>query len=171
MTIRRQASLLHGPCLEGLKSPVPLQHQSLDAYLFLRFMRICIALCFVGCLITWPILFPVNATGGAGQKQLDILSYSNVDKTTQKYRYFAHCFVSWAFFGFVMYMIMRECIFYINLRQAFLISPLYSKRLSTRTVLFTSVPSAYQDEAKLRQVFGETIKSIWIAGSRKPKSS
>jgi hypothetical protein len=51
---------------------------------------------FIGCLITWPVLFPVNATGGAGQKDLDILSFSNV---AQPSRFFAHAFIAWIFFG------------------------------------------------------------------------
>lgn len=45
---------------------------------------------------TRPILFPVNATGGGGQKELDILSFSNVKNPT---RYFAHVFVAWIFLG------------------------------------------------------------------------
>lgn len=59
---------------------------------------------------------------------------------------------------------MRELIFYINLRQAFLLSPLYANRISSRTVLFTSVPTPYLDEAKLRKVFGDTVRNIWISG-------
>jgi hypothetical protein len=141
-----------------------LQHQSIDAYLFLRFLRMTVILCFVGVCITWPILFPVNATGGGGQKQLNILSYSNINRETQSKRYYAHAFVGWAYFGFIMYLIMRELIFYVNLRQAFLLSPLYANRISSRTVLFTSVPTPYLDEAKLRKVFGDTVRNIWISG-------
>ncbi|KAJ9136442.1 DUF221 domain-containing protein [Pleurostoma richardsiae] len=142
-----------------------LQHQSLDAFLYLRFLRMTVVICFVGCCITWPILFPINATGGGGQKQLDILSYSNIDIKTQKNRFYAHALVSWVFYGFVMYLIFRECIYYINLRQAFLISPMYSNRISSRTVLFTSVPEPYLDERMLRKVFGNSIRNIWITGA------
>ncbi|KAH8911362.1 DUF221-domain-containing protein [Coniochaeta sp. PMI_546] len=141
-----------------------LQHQSLDSYLYLRFLKMALVICFTGCCITWPILFPVNATGGGGQAQLDILAYSNIDQQTQKSRYYAHVFVGWLYFGFLMYLIMRECIYYINLRQAFLLSPLYANRISSRTVLFTSVPTPYLDEAKLRKVFGDTVRNIWISG-------
>ncbi|KAL2126444.1 hypothetical protein VTI74DRAFT_891 [Chaetomium olivicolor] len=144
-----------------------LQHQSLDAYLYLRYLRMALVLCFVGCCITWPVLFPVNATGDGGQTQLDILTYANINKDTQNSRYYAHVFVCWAYFGFVMYMIMRECIFYINLRQAFLLSPFYADRISSRTVLFTSVTSPYLNEAKLRQVFGNSVKRIWITSDTK----
>ncbi|KAK3076933.1 hypothetical protein LTS18_011611, partial [Coniosporium uncinatum] len=81
----------------------------------------------VGCAITWPVLFPVNATGGAGMQQLDILTMSNISSQGMNtFRYFAHAGCAWLFFGFVMFMITRESIFYINLRQAFLMSPLYA---------------------------------------------
>jgi len=144
-----------------------LQHQSLDAYLYLRFMRMALVICFVGCCITWPILFPVNATGGGNAQQLDILSYANINHETQSKRYYAHALTCWAFFGFVMYLIMRECVFYINLRQAFLLSPFYSDRISSRTVLFSSVPANYLEEAKLRKVFGQSVKNVWITSDTK----
>ncbi|KAI1132497.1 hypothetical protein F5Y10DRAFT_231267 [Nemania abortiva] len=145
----------------------PLQHQSLDAYLFLRFLKILIVICFVGCCITWPVLFPVNITGSAKKTQLDLLTYANIDNATQYNRYYAHVFISWIFYGFVMYMIIRESIFYVNLRQAFLLSPMYSNRISSRTVLFISVPDDYLDQARLRKVFGDSVKNIWIVGETK----
>lgn len=64
--------------------------------------------------------------------------------------------------GFILYMVNRECVYFISLRQAYLMSPLYSTRLSSRTVLFTSVPQQILDERKLRRVFGDTVKNIWI---------
>ncbi len=144
-----------------------LQHQSLDAYLYLRYMRMTVIITFVGCCITWPILFPVNITGGGGQTQLDLLSYSNIDNSTPsgRNRYYAHLFTAWIYYGFIMYLIFRECIFYISLRQAFLLSPFYSQRISSRTVLFTSVPATYLDERKLRKIFGPSVKNVWITGN------
>jgi hypothetical protein len=138
-----------------------LTHQSLDAYLFLRYLRICFVICFVSLLITWPILFPVNATGGKGLSQLEILSYSNVDINTKKNYLYAHTFVGWAVYGFLMYMITRECIFYINLRQAHHINPHYAKRISARTVLFTSVPDEYNNEERIRSMFN-AVKTVWV---------
>jgi len=66
-----------------------------------------------------------------------------------------------------MFMITRESIFYINLRQAFLMSPLYASRLSSRTVLFTSVPSDYMNVSKLRMVLGPSVRNIWLATDTK----
>jgi hypothetical protein len=75
-----------------------LNHQSLDGYLFLRFLKMVGIICFVGCCLTWPILFPINATGGAGQMELDMLSFANISENN-KNRYYAHAFVSWIYFG------------------------------------------------------------------------
>lgn len=154
-----------------------LNHQSLDAYLLLRYLKIATTITFVGCLITWPVLFPVNITSHGQQQQLNLLSMSNI---SEKNRYYAHTGVAWIFFGerardmawnvgltsspgFLFYMIARESIFYINLRQAYLLSPLYANRMSSRTVLFTSVPEDFLNEAKLRKTFGKQVKNLWIA--------
>ena len=139
-----------------------LNHHTLDGFLLLRYLKISIAICFVGCLMTFPVLFPVNATGGGGLKQLDLISFGNVTKPN-KNRFYAHTFVAWIFFSFVFYVVMRESIYYINLRQAYLLSPLYANRMSSRTVLFTSVPKDYLDEGKLRRMFGKQVKNLWIA--------
>lgn len=69
--------------------------------------------------------------------------------------------------GFIFWMITRESIFYVNLRQAYLFSPLYARRVSSRTVLFTSVPNDYLDEAKLRRMFGRQMKNLWVATDTK----
>ena len=144
-----------------------IRHQTLDAYLFIRYMKICTIICFVSACITWPILFPVNATGMGGKEQLEILSYSNVSVDKSPNRFYAHALVAWVVYGFLMFMITRECIFYINLRQAYLMAPQYSKRISARTVLFTAVPKDFLDEAKIRRMFNNAVKNVWIAGNTK----
>ncbi|KAL9004971.1 MAG: hypothetical protein Q9188_002219 [Gyalolechia gomerana] len=148
----------------GTFSKVPdsfvLNHQSLDGFLLLRYLKVASATCLVGCCITWPVLFPINITGKGGQKELDLLSFGNV---VDKNRYYAHVFIAWIFFGFVFYMVARESIYYVNLRQAYLLSPLYANRMSSRTVLFTSVPNEYLDEGILRRMFRKHLKNLWIA--------
>lgn len=70
-----------------------------------------------------------------------------------------------------MFTISRECIYYINLRQAYLISPAHSQRLSSRTVLFTCVPRILLDERKIRKLFGESVKNVWIPRNTKALAS
>lgn len=138
-----------------------LNHQSLDGYLYLRFLKMLVVICFVGCLITWPILFPVNATAGGGRKQFDMLSFANITNL-EKNRYYAHVFVGWIFFTFVLYVITRESIYYINIRNAYLLSPFNAARISSRTVLFTDVPVEYLKLDKLHALFGATIRRAWL---------
>lgn len=121
--------------------------------------------CIVGCIITWPVLFPINATGGGGQTQMNILTLGNV--TNNYYKMFAHAGCAIIFFSFILFMITRESIFYINLRQAYLLSPLYSSRISSRTVLYSSVPDDYLDKAKLKAMLGSQVRRIWFATDTK----
>lgn len=78
-------------------------------------------------------------------------------------RFYAHTFVGWAYFSFIWFLIARETVHYINLRQAYLLSPLYANRLSSRTVLFSSVPDDFLDESKLRALFGDKVQHVWVA--------
>ncbi|KAG9778889.1 putative membrane protein C24H6.13 [Exophiala dermatitidis] len=155
------------PFMRKLPDEYVLQHNSLDGYFLLRYLKISVVICFVGCCITWPILFPVNATGHAGQTQLNILSFSNIQ---DKNRYYAHALVAWVLIAFIFFLVTREMIYFINLRQAYLLSPLYASRMSSRTVLFQAVPDDYADEGKIRKMFGEELKNIWIASDAKELS-
>lgn len=146
-----------------------LKHNSLDGYFLLRYIKISIVITGVGCLLTWPVLFPVNATGGGGEKQLNIITWSNISAEGQvpKLRYLAHVLITWIYVGFIFFMVTREYIFFISLRQAYLLSPLYSQRISSRTVLFQSVPLEYADEHKIRRIFGRELKNVWVASDTK----
>ncbi|KFY69376.1 hypothetical protein V496_00311 [Pseudogymnoascus sp. VKM F-4515 (FW-2607)] len=136
-----------------------LHKSSIDGFLFLRFLRVLCVICLFGACVTWPVLFPLHILGGGNGSQLDSLTFGNVKEPSW---YFVHAFLAWIFFGFIMYMISRECVYYINLRQAYLLSPYYAKRLSSRTVLFTCVPEQFRDEARLRKLFGDSVKNVWL---------
>lgn len=58
-------------------------------------------------------------------------------------------------------MITRETIFLIHLRQAYLLSPWNSSKISSRTVLFTSVPKHYCSKDKIKNLFDE-VKTVWL---------
>ncbi|CAG8975321.1 hypothetical protein HYALB_00005651 [Hymenoscyphus albidus] len=153
---------------------VVLNHSSLDGFLFLRFLKVLCVICAVGCILTWPTLLPYHALGGGNNTQLDQLTFGNVKNPSW---FYLHAFLAWLFFGadpfifedellmilgFILYMVSRECVSFISLRQAYLLSPLYANRLSSRTVLFTCVPQQILDERKLRRVFGDSVKNVWL---------
>jgi hypothetical protein len=73
-----------------------LNHCSLDGFFFLRFLRVLAVLCLVGACVVWPILLPVNGTGGSRLTQLDSLTIGNV---TQPNMFYAHVLAAWCFFG------------------------------------------------------------------------
>ena len=137
-----------------------LYHQSLDSYLFLRFLRTLIFICVVGSALTWPILMPANATGGGKAKELNRLSIGNVKKPKHLY---AHATVAWVFFSFVMFTVARERLWLIGLRQAWNVSKTNAKRLSSRTVLFLSAPTAALDDSNMQRFFGNDAIRIWPA--------
>lgn len=61
-----------------------------------------------------------------------------------------------------MYIITRETIYYINLRQAYLTTPRNVARISNRVVLFTGVPEDYRHPNWIRADF-QGVKRVWNA--------
>lgn len=155
---RTAGALGWGKEFRELKDEFVLGHSSIDNYLWLRFFKMMILICFVGCFITWPVLFAVNATGGVGQTGLDVLSFSNISPGP---RYYASCLVGWVFFSFVMFVITRESNYYIRLRQQYYLSPFEKSRISTRTILFVNVPEESRSEEHLRREFAG-VAHVWL---------
>ncbi|KAF2741290.1 DUF221-domain-containing protein [Polyplosphaeria fusca] len=137
-----------------------LYHHSLDCYLWLRFLRTAMFICVVGCCLTWPILMPINATGGGTSSQLDKITIGNVSKKKHLY---AHAVLAWVFFAFVMFTVARERLWLIGLRQAWSLSKSNAKRLSSRTVLFLSAPKEALDKQNMQKYFGNDAVRIWPA--------
>jgi hypothetical protein len=73
-----------------------LNHSSIDGFLFLRYLKVVCIICGVGCLIIWPVLIPLHILGGGGDKQLDLLTFGNVDHPKW---YFVHACIAWIYFG------------------------------------------------------------------------
>lgn len=136
-----------------------IQQTGPDGYFFLRFLFEFAFICLIGCFITWPILFSVNATNSNHNKQLDMLAIGNVKL---KQRYYAHIFVSWVLFGMVIFIIYRELVYYTTFRHALQTTPLYDSLLSSRTLLLTELPESAMTEADLRTFF-PTATNIWYA--------
>lgn len=136
-----------------------LQQTGPDGYFFLRYLLEFSIICLLGCILVWPILFPVDATNSNGNKQLDILTFGNVKN---KWRYFAHVFISWLFFGTVIFIIYRELVYYTTFRHALQSTPLYDSLLSSRVLLLTEIPDVSVEEPKLREFF-PTATNVWYA--------
>lgn len=155
----------------ALKKPrsYVIQLAGTDGYFFLRFLFEFLCICLIGVIITWPILFPVNATNGnnqipgSGIGGFDILSFANV---RNKWRALAHVFLSWILFALVLFLIYRELVYYVTYRHALQTTPLYDSLLSSRTLLLTELNVDLLTEEKLKEYFPKASK-IWYSRNYK----
>ncbi|KAE8151149.1 hypothetical protein BDV25DRAFT_99384 [Aspergillus avenaceus] len=150
----------------------------LDAYFFLRYLRMLLKI-FVplGCIIL-PVLLPLNKVGGKDQNYrngtesgsqwnvtgLDQLAWSNVTPEHTG-RYWGHLVMAVITVVYVCAVFYDELRNYIRLRQAYLTSPQHRLRASATTVLVTAIPERWLSvEAldALYDVFPGGIRNIWI---------
>ncbi|RKP29105.1 DUF221-domain-containing protein [Metschnikowia bicuspidata] len=134
-----------------------------DAFFYLRFIVMFFILAVFGCVLTWPILFPINIVNGNGFQQLDMLTMGNVRDTT---RYIAHALVSCVFYGAIAWAIYHEIIYYTTFRHALQTTPLYDSLISSRTLLLTDLPQQYLEEMELRTLF-PAASNVWYSRNHK----
>lgn len=153
-----------------------VQRCGLDAYFFLRYLRMLLKIFVPAAIVILPVLLPINAVGGRGSSYalsnygttnitgLNQLSWSNVrpDKTN---RYWAHWLMALFFIVYICYVIFDELKNYIRMRQAYITSPQHRLRASATTVLVSSIPSKWCSVEALDglyDVFPGGLRNIWI---------
>ena len=143
----------------------------LDAYFFLRYLRLLIKIFFPAALIILPILLPINGTGGNSKhpeithvEGLSSLAWANIAPYNVN-RFWAHLVLAVIFIAYVCYTFFGELRGYARLRQAYLTSPQHRLRASATTVLVTSIPNKWlSPEAldSLFDVFPGGVRNIWV---------
>lgn len=132
-----------------------IQHTGVDGYFYLRYLMLWANVGLFAGLILWPVLFAINATGGGGKNGFNIISYSN---NIHKWRVFAHLFCSWLFFGFVVYCIYSELVYYTGFRHSLQRTAFYSSLPSSRVLLLDNVPEELLEDEKLKKLFPAASK-------------
>ncbi|KZP25055.1 DUF221-domain-containing protein [Athelia psychrophila] len=138
----------------------------MDAYFFVRFLRM-IALIFLPIwALSWAVLMPVDAvnTSVAGKAGLDIFILGNI-ATDKQARYAAHCGLCWVFTFWIFWNIRREMAHFITKRQRFLISPEHARSVQATTVLITGIPAKYLTHDALHSMYSHLpggVKKIWL---------
>lgn len=127
--------------------------RAIDGYLLLRYLKLCILLCLGGCIILCPLLLPLNATGDGGMSQLDALTIANVKKGSLKT--YVHSCCTILYFAWVLFVIRREKIFYLNLTHGCLVMKRQVGHPESRTVLFTNAVGEIGNLDAVHEVFGD----------------
>ncbi|KAF9058941.1 hypothetical protein BDP27DRAFT_529917 [Rhodocollybia butyracea] len=139
------------PAIINARAEDIIDKNGLDAYMFLRFLKMLVWIFLVFTVLTFVIIVPVDFVGQNGaSSSLEKITWTNVTDATQK-RFIAHIFVVYALTFFVIYLVRREMGHFVFMRQKWLLSPHHSRLAQARTVLITSVPDALSTETSLRQ--------------------
>ena len=158
-----------------------IQKCGLDAYFFLRYLRMLLKIFIPSAIIVLPILLPINAVGGKGPNfaqglygnatggwvnvtGLDQLAWGNVQPTKTN-RYWAHLIMAVGIIIYCCFIFFDELRGFIRLRQAYLTSPQHRLRASATTVLVTAIPRKWCTAEALEglyDVFPGGIRNIWI---------
>ncbi|CVK96737.1 uncharacterized protein FMAN_11067 [Fusarium mangiferae] len=75
---------------------------------------------------------------------------------------FAHVVISWVFTVFVLCILWREHLYYINLRHSYLSQSGYYERKTSRTILISSIPEHCLNEKVFQKLFGHSFVQCWI---------
>ncbi|EZF34642.1 hypothetical protein TMEN_503 [Trichophyton mentagrophytes] len=152
----------------------------LDAYFFLRYLRMLLKIFIPLSIVILPILIPINKVGGRDTSPIDPLDHEfttryNVSGLDQlawgnvrpehSQRYWAHLILAVIVVVYVCGIFFDEFRGYIRLRQSYLTSPQHRLRASATTVLVTSIPSRWLSvEAldSLFDVFPGGVRNIWL---------
>ncbi|THH27230.1 hypothetical protein EUX98_g6964 [Antrodiella citrinella] len=144
-----------------------LHKNGLDAYMFLRFLRMLVML-FAGIsFLTWLVILPIDAVGVRNPQFSDglaRLSWGNIPDDANK-RYAAHIIVVYITTFFTVWLVRKELFHYTEMRQAFLVSKSHSRLAQARTVLITAIPfdMCNEEELKLWASFVPGgIQNIWV---------
>lgn len=145
-------------------SSVIIDKCGLDAYFFLRYLRMLLKIFVPLALIILPILLPLNRYSGSSENGLNRLGWQNVAPAHTN-RLWVHLFLSIVVILWVCYVAYKELRGYIRIRQTYLTSPQHRIRASATTVLVSGIPRKWLTVEALNglyDVFPGGIRNIWI---------
>ncbi|KAJ7647051.1 DUF221 family protein [Roridomyces roridus] len=144
-----------------------INKNGLDAYMVLRFLKMLLKIFLVFTILTFLVIVPVNTVGlpAASDDRIQRITWSNIANASDQKRFWAHITVVYTLTFFVIYLIRREMLLFLDMRHAFLISRAHSRLPQARTVLITNVPDELANEHDLR-LFASFVPGgidrVWI---------
>ncbi|EMD35447.1 hypothetical protein CERSUDRAFT_116206 [Gelatoporia subvermispora B] len=168
---KRSAPLSDNPFLWPLALARADHHEikdknGLDAYFFVRFLRMMCRVFLPVWLVSWLILMPVDSVGNivAGHSGVDKFTFGNIEMANQT-RYWAHLVLAWIFTIWLWWNIRHEMGHFVTTRQRWLISPSVSSSAQASTILVSGVPQRYLTESALMQLFSHLpggVSKVWL---------
>jgi hypothetical protein len=142
-----------------------IQKCGLDAYFFLRYLRMLLKIFVPSAILILLILVPINSSANNPDVSgLDKLGWTNYDRGRTD-RFWAHLLLAVGFLLWIAHVVYGELRGYIRVRQAYLTSPQHRLRASATTVLIRSVPRKWLTVEALDglfDVFPGGVRNIWI---------
>ncbi|KAM0714549.1 hypothetical protein Q7P37_009845 [Cladosporium fusiforme] len=128
----------------------------LDAYLFLRYIRMMLRIFLPVTLVALPVLVPTNYLSGelGTITSLNEFSISNVAPKYTACRMWAHWTLGTLVAGWVCYVIHDETLLYVRKRQDCLHSCTSTPKVSANTILVGNIPKDLLVDEKLKKIFG-----------------
>lgn len=137
----------------------------MDAYFFVRFLRMMVIFFLPVWLLSWALFLPLYGAGATnGKDGLDRFTFGNVSPTQQA-RYAGTIIFMFLITPYILYLIKKEMRHFVTTRQRHLVDPDHSRTAQANTVLVTGVPRKFLDEAVLAQLFSHLpggAKAIWL---------
>ncbi|KAG0149122.1 hypothetical protein CROQUDRAFT_74529 [Cronartium quercuum f. sp. fusiforme G11] len=138
----------------------------LDAFMYLRFLKMMIYIFAPTTCLTFLVLLPLDAVDtNVSATGLNSFSFGNI-RADQQIRYIGHLLCAYAVTFWVIYLIQKEMSNYVKSRQKFLTSQYHIDLPQSRTVLVTGVPKKYLSKNALKKLTRNLpggIKSLWIS--------
>lgn len=146
-----------------------LQRIGMDAYIFLRFMRLCSKFCIISGLLGGLILCPVYYTSYGEQigiAGINLYTMGNIQPGGK--RLWASCAFCWIFNLFFLYLMHNEYRCFVTLRQRFLYDGDQDiPAQQSYSVMVENIPFYYRSPKRLQKLFNEwfpnQIHSTYIA--------
>ncbi|KAF2753252.1 DUF221-domain-containing protein [Pseudovirgaria hyperparasitica] len=138
----------------------------LDAYFFLRYLRMLLKIFVPAACVLLPILLPINSVNLKDKPHSGVnkFSVSNIGANDQS-RKWVHLVAILCLDIYICYIMFGELRGYIRIRQAYLTSPQHRLRASATTVLVTNIGRRWLTREALDglyDVFPGGVRNIWI---------
>ncbi|KAA1112631.1 hypothetical protein PGT21_004209 [Puccinia graminis f. sp. tritici] len=146
------------------KSMIPTA--GLDAYMYIRFLRMMIFIFAPSTCLVMVVLLPLNSVGtSVSTTGLNSFAFGNIPKNKQ-IRYVGHLLCAYAITIWTVFLIQKEMSEYIEVRQRYLTRQSHLDLPQSRTVLVTGVPKSFLSSEVLNSLTARLpggIKRVWIS--------